>query len=566
MIIGLNLNHDASVSLHEENGEIVFAAAEERYTRIKNFWGFPREAFKEAVLLADSRPISKVVVGSHSIFKPSSAALLSYILHNVSTDYFDLANSPFPPGWFGDSTGKKSTFEKLAKFDTHATFAGFLQEEFHKLGLQTSLEFRNHHESHAMSAIIGSGFTSCLCITFDGEGDFESGSVFSYQNGKLNCLGKIPREFSLGNLYTEVTARYGFKRVRHEGKITGLAAHGKSNITTNVLSAYLSHKDGSFSKDRSLGSYNELSSEVTNHDDRNFESALIDCLANRVNEFPDLAASVQEYLESQILSFVKFWKSKTGMTNLAVAGGVFANVKLNQSLIEDTDFESVYIYPNMGDGGLAPGGVWGSLLEVGVIPDRSEGLYFGKDYEIGEGLESDQIELIVQKLFAGAIVGIFQGRSEWGPRALCHRSILASPGIQGISKTLNGRLNRTDFMPFAPITSDELAEEVYDLSRRSHPDNYKNMTATVNVKARYQEMLREVINVDGTARPQIVHSSLKDVHKILGRFFELSGIPALINTSFNTHEEPIVEHPESAIRLLRSGVVDLLVIGKEIIY
>jgi carbamoyltransferase len=304
--------------------------------------------------------------------------------------------------------------------------------------------------------------------------------------------------------------------------------------------------------------------EVKNHDNRNFEAALIDCLAKQSKSFPDLASSVQSYLEIQVLSYIEYWKSRTGMTNLAVAGGVFANVKLNQRLIEGLSFEKTYIYPNMGDGGLAPGAVWGSILSSGHVPIRTESMYLGRDYSVGQGLTDHQIDLIVQNIIRGGIVGFFQGRSEWGPRALCHRSIFASPGVVGISKKLNARLKRTDFMPFAPIVLEEFAEEVFDLSTNSHIDNYNNMTATVNVKQKYCEILKEVTNIDGTARPQIVHSDLNDVTAILSKFYQLTGIPALINTSFNTHEEPIVESPESALKLLKNGVLDLLVIGNKL--
>lgn len=564
MIIGLNLSHDASVSLHDEDGKIIFASGEERFNRIKSFWGFPKEALIQALEIAPPESISKVVLGSHSVIKPSSAELFSYLLNNAPDEYFDLANSPFPPGWFQESIDRNSTLDKFSGFNPKKEIKSFLKRRLEEVGIKSDIEFRNHHESHALSAIISSGFESCLCITLDGEGDFESGSVYLWENGALSCLSKIPRELSLGNVYTEVTARYGFKRVRHEGKITGLAAHGVPDISVEILSAYLSHRGGKFYKDQTLGKFAKTLAEVKNHDNRNFEAALIDCLAKQSKSFPDLASSAQSYLEMQVLSYIEYWKSKTGMTNLAVAGGVFANVKLNQRLIESMFFEKTYIYPNMGDGGLAPGAVWGSILSSGRVPMRTESVYLGKDYSVGEGLNEHQIDLIVQNIIKGGIVGFFQGRSEWGPRALCHRSIFASPGVIGISKRLNGRLKRTDFMPFAPIVLEEFAEEVFNLSTNSHIDNYNNMTVTVDVKHKYSQILKEVTNIDGTARPQIVHSDLKDVTAILSRFYQLTGIPALINTSFNTHEEPIVESPESALKLLKDGVLDFLVIGNRL--
>lgn len=559
MFVGLNVNHDSSISLHDESGEVQFAIAEERLNRIKNFWGIPREGLAHVSKYVDTKDIQKVWCGSHSVFPKSSTNLLAYILNSRPSNYFDFANEPIPVGWLQNNSSRFIESCHESGNSIKGTFESFLRSELETFGITAPLEFVNHHESHAFSAIVGSGFEDSLVITLDGEGDFEAGSVGIWSRSKYTPLARIDRKNSVGNFYSEVTKRYGFKRAKHEGKITGLAARVSPNQNLKVLNAYLRHSAGDFLKDRQLNnSFPSILEMVSNHDNRNFEEALIDILALSESDNAQLASNAQAHLEITVLDFIRYWRAKTESSNLCIAGGVFANVRLNQRITEELGFSQVYIYPNMGDGGLSVGAVWKGLNSAGKELKGHQNLFLGFEYKDVSSSFASQTSYLADELSKGAILGLFRGRSEWGPRALCNRSIIASPTVAGISKKLNHRLNRNDFMPFAPIVSQRFSQDVFKLSKFSHPSNYQNMTITTDVSDNWTNKLAEVMNVDGTARPQIVPEHDVELTNLLDNHQAKTGCPVLINTSFNAHEEPIVETDQQAIHQLLSQRIDLL--------
>jgi len=568
LYIGINLGHDSSVSLHDNSGAIVFATGEERLNRIKNYWGFPDLSMKKIVADFGVNQVKSVHIGSHSDFRNSSSQVLTYLLTNNPENYFDFASGLIPVAWFHENSAT-DLLSKLSKSEqAGVAFKDEISKRLSNLGIQTEVTFENHHDSHAFSAAVGSNYTSSLCITLDGEGDYESGTVQLWANHKLHSLARFHRSLSLGNFYTEVTKRYGFKPIRHEGKITGLAAQGKVNQSINFLNAYLYESNGTLIKslDGLKLNFPNIHQLVLNHDNPNSDQALIDIVANSQESFPDLAANAQRHLEENVLKIVSHWKKKTKMENLALAGGVFSNVRLNQRIIEELKFKNVYIYPNMGDGGLAPGAVWGAMSKKNESPVNTGNLYVGSGKDGIEILTSDQILHLVKALADGKIIGFFQGRSEWGPRALGNRSIIASPSVPGVSKILNNRLERSDFMPFAPIVAAELAHQVFNLSNMSHSDNYSSMTSTVHVRKQFKKILKEVTNVDGTARPQVVENDKINLTNLLRKHYELTGCPVLINTSFNTHEHPIVDSERDALDALAERRIDILVNDGEIQY
>lgn len=563
MYLGLNLSHDSSVSLHNKNGQVIFAIAEERINRIKGFWGVPRLAIQ--LVMNEYMPkIERVFVGSHSVIAPQNFLSLQYVLNSKSDSFFDLANEPIPVGWFSNLNSLINTSDN--DLFNENWFVREVERELSKLGVEAPITLRNHHDSHAFSTIIGSGFDDALVVTLDGEGDGESGSISVWSNRELSSLHRIPRNLSLGNFYSEITKRYGFRRAKHEGKLTGLAARGQVTIALEILSSFFYFSQGNMIKDRFLGNkFDSVLRQIENHDNRNFEEALIDILAITSEDYASLATNAQKHLENNVLQLINYWKKQTGKKNLCLAGGVFANVKLNQSIIETLGFRSVYVYPNMGDGGLAVGSVWGSLQSNGTLVESHESLFLGPDSSSSPKSFSSNIEEIVKDLKSGLIYGVFRGRSEWGPRALCNRSILASPTVDGISLQLNKRLQRTEFMPFAPIVSEKIADKVFSLSNRSHVDNYASMTTTVDVKKKWRNSLREVTNIDGTARPQIISAQDVDLTRLLDLHFEVTGCPVLINTSFNIHEQPIIETREHALEALRKERIDRLLLDGELL-
>jgi len=564
MFLGVNLGHDSSISLHEPSGRVILAITEERLNRIKGFWGMPRLSL-DLLGREYSQEIDEVIVGSHSVFRPESYLTFKYILDSKPKNFFNLANYLIPISYLSDSKDLNHSNTKDIS-DIKEWFASCISSELIKRKIQAQISFQNHHDSHAFSSVVGSGYDNALVVTLDGEGDYESGTVSTWSNRILKPILRISRNLSLGNFYSEVTKRYGFKKIRHEGKITGLAARGNPGITEKVLNHYLFCEKGKFIKDKTLrGKYRDISNQIENHDNRNFEEALIDILAITSAEFADLAAATQANLEINVLQFISHWKKELRLENLCLSGGVFANVKLNQRIIEELGFKGVYVYPNMRDAGLAVGAVWGTLIKRGSEVKSHENLFLGLIGAHRTNTFSDKSKFLARKLQEGALIGIFRGRSEWGPRALCNRSIIASPTIIDISHKLNLRLKRNDFMPFAPIVSERMAGKVFQLSESSHPSNYASMTTTCHVQPEYREKLREVTNVDGTSRPQIISRNDAELNLLLDAHYEETGCPVLINTSFNLHEQPIVEDIQQAIDALVNQIVDLLILNGEVI-
>jgi carbamoyltransferase len=281
-------------------------------------------------------------------------------------------------------------------------------------------------------------------------------------------------------------------------------------------------------------------------------------------------------------AFVRHWLRKTGRRRLALAGGCFGNVKLNQRLRELPEVEQLFVHPAMDDGGLCVGagfavqrlrGQAPSPGEVGPLPDVYLGPSYGDD-EIRRALSEAGLEArpdpaihetIARLLGDGHVVARFHGRMEYGPRALGHRSILFQGTDPGVNDWLNARLGRTEFMPFGPATLAEHASDCYvDLSGAEDPARF--MTVTFDCTRAMKRTSPGVVHVDGTARPQIVDgSTAPDLHGILQAYHRRTGIPSLVNTSFNMHEEPIVCTPRDAVRAFRLGHLDYLAIGRYVV-
>jgi carbamoyltransferase len=278
------------------------------------------------------------------------------------------------------------------------------------------------------------------------------------------------------------------------------------------------------------------------------------------------------------LDFIRYWLQKTGLRNIAVAGGVFANVKFNQRVHQLEEVDNFFVHPAMDDSGLSVGS---ALAALAAQPDLSPttlskplpNVYLGADYPaedieaavLATGLQTDyqpDIHTKIAELLAqGHVVARFTGRMEYGPRALGHRSIMVQTTDPTVNDWLNERLKRTEFMPFAPATLVEYAQDCYeDIEGAEDPARF--MTITFNCTARMQAQSPGVVHVDGTARPQLIDpETAPDFYKILVAYHKLTGIPSLINTSFNMHEEPIVCTPQDALRSFQQGNLDFLAIG-----
>jgi carbamoyltransferase len=296
----------------------------------------------------------------------------------------------------------------------------------------------------------------------------------------------------------------------------------------------------------------------------------------------DLAASIQLVFEEVGTAFVRHWLRKTGLGNLALAGGCFGNVKLNQRLHELPEVDRIFVHPAMDDGGLCVGAGFSvqELRKQAVAPaetSRLAGVYLGPSYgddEIREALSDADLEprrdpsiheTVARLLSEGYVVARFHGRMEYGPRALGHRSILFQTTDPTVNDWLNERLGRTEFMPFGPATLAERADECY-LNLGGAEDPARFMTITFDCTDTMKQRSPGVVHTDGTARPQLVDASTApDLHGILEAYYRRTGIPSLVNTSFNVHEEPIVCSPRDAVRAFRLGTLDYLAIGSYLV-
>jgi carbamoyltransferase len=438
--------------------------------------------------------------------------------------------------------------------EDHRRWSEELQAGLSAMGLAGKLRRSEHHLSHAANAYIASGFERALIVTLDGYGSGLAGSVSIGESGRIRRLHNLRFPHSLGSFYESVTSSLGFHPDRHAGKIVGLAAYGDPQVLAEAL---LSRID--FLDDGDFHIYQNLNVHFSRH------------LAAR---FPmiDVAAAWQYVLEVLAARLVRHWVRKTGCGTVVLSGGVTANVKMNQRIHEIEEVEHTFVYPNMGDGGCGTGLALLWSAKGRVLPTYDQ-VYFGPGYTPAEietelqraGLRyerpDDLVGEIARRVHAGEVIGRFGGRMEYGPRALGNRTILYHAREPEVNQWLNKRLGRTEFMPFAPVTLWEAREKCYlNLEGAEHAAEF--MTITFDCTEFMRTNCPAAVHVDGTARPQLIRKEVNpEYHAILSAYEKLSGIPCLINTSFNMHEEPIVCSPRDAVRAFLLGHLDGLAIG-----
>ncbi len=585
LILGVNLSHDSSAALLTEDGSVIAAVAEERLSRRKHDTRFPREAIATVTALAGERPVSRVVIGSHSDFSQVDGQFLAWLFREQDWPGFDAKHGyAYPPGF--SVPDEISGSGRSASVRREQWLRSRLATSLESLGIYAPISFVNHHDSHAGSAMGASGFGSGLAISLDGEGDGESGIVRSFSTdlgGKLSAVDhvRIPKLDSIGRLYSAVTHRYNFKHNSHEGKITGLAAFGEAGPALQLLLDEVVVEDGAIklglpSSRVSRGLHQLTRSALGLPGLYSSVQDLADAAASKALKYEDLAYAVQEVLEAVVTQMIQFHATQTNERKIALAGGVFANVKLNQRLAELPEVEEVFIFPDMGDGGIAVGGVWDWMLNQGLLRPQQPitDVYWGPEPLDGANANSSEDTAlpkavafeVARLLRSGAVVGLVHGRMEFGPRALLHRSILADPRNASINATLNARLKRTEFMPFAPVCLEDRFSELFDVSTHGSLKPFEFMTMTCKVHEAWRSRIPAVVHVDGTARPQLLrrgHHPLAE--SILEAFDKETGVPALVNTSFNVHEEPILTSESQALATLKAGIVDALVLNSKLV-
>ncbi len=550
------------------DGVILSAINEERLSRLKMAYGFPRESIAEVLRIAGV-----------------TAQDIDLVTAATRNNYFFDGLRPFD-GWLERDKGvvRNTVFGAAARlgflvnsvpglealyYGTRApvfakrrkSIAGILRDEF---GIMAPLEFVDHHLAHATSTYFTSGFEDALVVSMDGGGDAASSHVYDVRDGVFERVGRTSAYNSLGNYYSYVTHLCGYKAQKHEGKITGLAAHGQP-VHKKLLNSLITFRKG----------------QIRNVGGRVFMGAVRQ-LRDRLPPdwtHEDLAASIQTHCEDVAIAYLRQFVRPDQPRDVALAGGLFANVRINQKVYECPGVERVFVHPGMTDCGLAVGAALAPCMRNRKGPtmpwnrDTVRDVYAGPEFASREieteleksGLSYDKPASIAAEtarlLAGGHVVARFDGRMEYGPRALGNRSILFHPAEPSVNDWLNKRLHRTEFMPFAPATLIEAAARSY----RGHAnaeETARFMTITFDCSDEMRQSCPGVVHVDGTARPQLVaRSDNPRYYDVIEEFEKLTGIPTVINTSFNMHEEPIVCTPADAIRAFRLGHLDYLSIG-----
>lgn len=566
-ILGIS-DHYISGAAVIRDGRIVSAVAEERLARMKMVMGFPRLAIAEALRISGTSPEQVDRVAIASTWGHFLDEYVDFSGGVFGVDEGIVRNLFFKVG--SRLSGLRSRIPILERlyYDLRKpSFArrqekirSVLREEF---GLHCPVDFVSHHLAHAAGAYYASGFTDGLMVTLDGAGDGHSSHVYEVRNGEWRHLHSVPSFDSLGDYYGYVTQLSGFKAGKHEGKITGLAAYGKP-VYRDVLDRFIRYEDGS----------------IVNVGNTFRHAALAKLRRALPVDFSleDLAASIQTTAEEISVRYIEYWQQKTGQSRIGLAGGVFANVKINQRIHEIPGVESVFVYPAMSDEGIAAGAALWKTHEADTGPSHTPAKCFDNVY-LGPDFSEDEIEAALREgdvdyersddlvgqvaglLADGFVVARFDGRMEYGPRALGNRSILYRPDEPAVNDWLNKRLGRTEFMPFAPVVLAEDAH-LYFEGLEGAEDAARFMTITFDCTPLMKQDCPGVVHVDGTARPQIIHESDNpSYYAIVREFKHLTGLSCVVNTSFNIHEEPIVCTPQDAIRAFQAGHLDVLAIG-----
>lgn len=569
-ILGL---HDGQVSGAAllQDGQLTAAVNEERLVRMKQARGFPSASIREVLRLEGLGPsdIDGIAVSQRKMsFSPEVRPWAGWFQERDTAD--DLHSTFFKVASHFAPLAERIPILKRLYYalriphyaNRRRKVRNLLREEF---DFDAPVEFYHHHLTHATAAYWASGFDDALVVTMDGGGDGHSSHVYSFDRGEWERLNAVDSYDSLGNYYAYVTALCGFKAKKHEGKITGLSARGEP-IYRDVFDEHIGYEDGG----------------TVNRGKVLFEGA-VESLREALPagwSRQDLAATVQEVAEDLARSHVKYWLDRTDHDRVALAGGLFANVCINQEIKEIPGVEEVFVFPGMTDEGLSPGAAWAMFGEqMGRdAPDlpakrRIPDVFLGPGFEGREmeaalsssGLDYERhdqpAEAIADRLAEGAVVARFAGKMEFGPRALGHRSILYQPTDPTVQDWLNECLDRTEFMPFAPSVLLEAAEQCF-VDPVGALDTARFMTITFNCTPWMQKNCPGVVHVDGTARPQLVDREEEPEYwAIIDAYRRRTGLPAIINTSFNMHEEPIVCTPEDAVRAFRASNLDYLAMG-----
>jgi len=591
-ILGISaFYHDSAAALIVD-GEIISAAQEERFSRKKHDPGYPYNAV-QFVLNNSNLKLSEI---DHIVFfeKPflKFERLLETYLAFAPKGFASFSMSM--PVWLREKLfQKKFLFDKLQQHDNNF-------KDINKI------YFSEHHYSHAASAFYPSPFKEAVILTLDGVGEWATTTVAVGKENNINMLKEIHFPHSIGLLYSAFTYYTGFKVNSGEYKVMGLAPYGQPKYKEIILKELIDLKDdGSFRLNMKYFNYatgltmtNEKFSKLFGEKVRNPEKDLL------TQFHMDIAASIQHVIEEIVLRLTSSIAKETKIKNLCMAGGVALNCVANGKILKKNVFENIWFQPAAGDAGGSIGAalaLWYQELKnkrkIASIRDDMKGAYLGPSYnnnEVQDTLKSlgakyekqkeeDLINIVANELKNQKTIGWFQGRMEFGPRALGARSIIADPRSEKMQKELNLKVKfRESFRPFAPSILREDVNNWFDLNCDSPymllvSDVKKNIQVPMNEKDKKlfgieklnvkRSSIPAVTHVDYSARIQTVHKDTNPrYYKLIDRFKKITGCPILVNTSFNVRGEPIVCSVEDAFRCFMGTNLDILVCEDFILY
>ena len=577
IILGLNINHADTSACIIVNGKIIAAIEEERFVRKKHYAGFPLNSIEFCLSIAKLKinDVNFITVN----YSPTSnlKQKVFYIIKNIISI---------------------STLKKILSFKNKLFHTSDLHRYLNKNNFNGKIINVEHHMSHIASSYYNSSFENAAGLTIDGFGDFCSTGTFLCRNDKIQSLKKVYFPHSLGILYQAITQFLGFKNYGDEYKVMGLSAYGdpkylkefedliqynSKNFFSLNLDYFSHHSNSEFSYSFSNGipKFSNL-----------YSKKITELLGEERNPYDkiekrhfDIASSLQICFENIVFSILNNLYQETKIENLCLAGGCALNSKFNGLIKEKTPFKNVFIQPNAGDAGGAMGSALHFLrkneINKASIHQRDNNkCYLGnsytnefiedklikknklmKNYSFKKLNDADLYNEVANRISKNQVIGWFKGRCEWGPRALGNRSILADARNPEIKDILNKKIKlRESFRPFAPAVLEEFANIYFDI-------NYSSpfMLNVVNGKKIAKESVPAVVHVDNTCRVQTVSKSDNyHFYNLISEFNKLTGVPIILNTSFNENE-PIVLNPDHAFDCFRRTSMDCLVLENWII-
>ncbi len=585
-ILGISaFYHDSAASLIKD-GEIIAAAQEERFTRKKHDSGYPKNAVNFVLNFAKIN-LSQV---NHIVFyeKPflKFERLLETYVAFAPKGFSSFAKAM--PIWL-----REKLFQKKLILD-------YLKSHDNNFKDENKILFSEHHLSHAASAFYPSPFEEAIILTADGVGEWATTTVAIGNGDKLEIKKELHFPHSLGLLYSAFTYYTGFKVNSGEYKLMGLAPYGKPIYVDQIINNLIDLKeDGTFILNQKYFNYSTGLTMTNDKFDKLFNNPPRKPDKDKITQFHmDIAASIQNVTEKIMLRLAKSLKEEYKLNNLCLAGGVALNCVANGKILKEKIFENIWVQPAAGDAGGSLGAAlafWHIDLNQkrkNVFKDNMQGAYLGNFFsndeikktldEIGaEFIKKDEDELIEKtalEISNGKAVGWFQGRMEFGPRALGNRSILGDPRSDKMQKNLNLKVKyRESFRPFAPSVLKEDVSNWFELNTDSPymlfvsnikkektldmTDEQKKLFGIdlLNIK---RSEIPAVTHVDYSARIQTVYQNTNErYYKLIKKFKEITNCPVLINTSFNIRGEPIVNTPQDAFNCFMGTDLDILVIG-----